>query len=175
MAEVYQIKENPPFPNHPLPVLFYPEGLINLIENNEQPGNEVIAFFEEKGYTNGWINGIHDFHHFHSNTHEVLACIKGSATVQIGGPKAQEHTVAAGDVVLLPAGVAHKRLTATDDFKVVGAYPDGKSPDLQRGDATDYDEIQQRAYDVNVPDTDPVYKYDGPVQKYWLQESDKIK
>ncbi|MCC5894196.1 MAG: cupin domain-containing protein [Alkalibacterium sp.] len=172
MVELFRLEENPPFPNHPLPVLFYPEALINLIENSKDPGNETIAFFEEKGYTNGWVNGIHDFHHFHSNTHEVLACIKGSATVQIGGPQAEEHTFTTGDVVLIPAGVAHKRLTATDDFKVVGAYPNGKSPDMHRGDAPDYEDVQQRCYDVLVPDTDPVYKYDGPVQKHWSLSED---
>lgn len=171
MVEVIRLKENPPFPNHPLPVLFYPEALINLIEDSKDPGKEVLGFLEEKGYTNGWVNGIFDFHHFHSNTHEVLACIKGSATVQLGGPKSKEYTLTAGDVILLPAGAAHKRLTASDDFKVAGAYPNGISPDMHRGKATDYKEVQQRCYDVLVPETDPIYKYDGPVQTCWTSEN----
>lgn len=172
MTDIFRLKENPPFPNHPLPVIFYPQALVHVIENNTDPSEAVKELFKENGFANGWVNGIHDFHHFHSNTHEVLGCISGSATVQLGGPKADEHTLSEGDVVLLPAGVAHKLLTSTEDFKVVGAYPEGIEFDLQKGDAVDYEKVQQRSYDVPVPETDPVYKYDGPVQEYWVLTND---
>ncbi|MCC5889630.1 MAG: cupin domain-containing protein [Alkalibacterium sp.] len=170
MAEVFWFKENPPFPNHPLPVIYYPQALKKMLENSSNGGEDVKAFFKENGYSNGWINGIHDYHHYHSNTHEVLGCVSGTAVVQLGGPHSDEVTVTKGDVILLPAGVAHKRLGASKDFSVVGAYPNDLSPDMQLGDAVDYERVQKRSYDVPVPDTDPVSKKSGAVKEYWAME-----
>jgi uncharacterized protein YjlB len=38
-----------------------------------------------------------------------------------------------GDVLLIPAGVAHKNVGASIDFKCVGAYPGGKEFDINLG------------------------------------------
>jgi uncharacterized protein YjlB len=166
MARAIRIEENPPFPNHPLPVIYYPNALTDLLQKSESP-ESVLDFFSENGYSNGWVNGIYDYHHFHSNTHEVLGCIAGQSTVQLGGPGKDEYAFNKGDVILIPAGVAHKLTSSTDDFKIVGAYPNGQQPDMQRGEAPDYDAVQKRAYDTLVPATDPVTKFKGPVQEYW--------
>ncbi|GAB2319236.1 cupin domain-containing protein [Alkalibacterium sp. s-m-22] len=173
MVETHRFKEQSPFPNHPLPVIIYPKAVEEVIQDYSNPAEAVKSFFSNNGYTNGWENGIYDFHHFHSNTHEVLGCASGRATVQLGGPHSNEFTVEAGDVMLLPAGVAHKLLTSTNDFKVVGAYPNGESPDLQRGDAVDYERVKQRCYDIPVPETDPVSGESGAVQKYWALSTDE--
>lgn len=167
MAELFWFKENSPFPNHPLPVIYYPEALNDLLEKSEDGGEAVKELFKTNGYTNGWINGIHDYHHFHSNTPEVLGCVSGEAIVQLGGPHSDKVTFKKGDVILLPAGVAHKRLTASEDFSVVGGYPNGASPDMQLGDAVDYERVQKRSYDVPVPQTDPVSKNNGAVKEFW--------
>ncbi|MDZ7834022.1 MAG: hypothetical protein U5K84_00380 [Alkalibacterium sp.] len=166
MIKTYRIKENPPFPNNPLPVIYYAHALDEVLETSD-PAGSVKDFFSDNGYSNSWVNGIHDYHHFHSNTHEVLGCIAGRSTVQLGGPGKDEYPLNKGDVVPLPAGVAHKLTGSTDDFKVVGAYPKGTDFDMQRGDADDYETIQQRSYDVLIPPTDPVTRSDGPVQEYW--------
>ncbi|MFO8070047.1 MAG: cupin domain-containing protein [Alkalibacterium sp.] len=166
MIKTYRIAENPPFPNHPLPVLYYPHALDDVLERSD-PAESVKTFFSDNGYSNGWVNGIYAYHHFHSNTHEVLGCIAGRGTVQLGGPDKDEYPLSKGDVVLLPAGVAHKLTSSTDDFKVVGAYPNGMEPDMQYGEAPDYDKVQKRSYDVLVPVTDPVTKFEGPVHRYW--------
>jgi uncharacterized protein YjlB len=43
-------------------------------------------------------------------------------------------TVKAGDVVVVPAGVAHCNQGQSSDLLIVGAYPDnGPRPDLRRG------------------------------------------
>lgn len=91
------------------------------------------ARFAAHGWTNSWRNGVYDFQHYHSNTHEVLGVWRGQARIQLGGPDGPVQDLAAGDVVVIPAGCAHCRISASADFTVVGAYPDGAEPDLIRG------------------------------------------
>ena len=166
MAEIVYIKENKPFPNNHLPVLYYPKAIANLL-NEPDPAQRVLALFEKNGYTNEWVNGIFSYHHFHSNTHELLACIAGEATVQLGGPDTQMVSFSKGDVLLLPAGVAHKRIDASPDFKIVGAYPDGLEPDMQKGEAKDYEGIKPTILSVEIPKKDPVEGKEGAVATQW--------
>ena len=77
------------------------------------------------GWGGTWVDGVFDFHHFHSTSHEVLAVVAGRATLELGGPQGEAFEVAAGDVLVLPAGTGHRRATARDGFTVVGAYPAG--------------------------------------------------
>ena len=95
------------------------------------------AWFEHRFATNGWSGtwrgGVYARHHYHATTHEVLGCYAGSARLQLGGPAGEVHDIAAGDVVVIPAGLAHCNLRSSADFAVVGAYPGGVSPDLQDG------------------------------------------
>lgn len=107
------------------------------------------ARFALNGWTNAWRNGVYDFQHYHSNTHEVLGVYRGRARLQLGGAQGQVHDLAAGDVVVIPAGCAHCRIEASADFAVVGAYPQGAQPDLIRGDGL-------ADPDVPAPATDPV-------------------
>lgn len=170
MVDTFHIKENRPFPNNELPVLYWPKA-VEEWTNEKKAGQKVLALFEKNGYTNGWVNGIFPYHHFHSNTHEVLACIAGEAKVQLGGPDAETYTFAKGDVLLLPAGVAHKRLEATADFQIVGAYPNGQKPDMQKGDTESYEDLKHRALQVKVPETDPLDGAAGAVQQHWENEA----
>ncbi|AZP03301.1 cupin domain-containing protein [Jeotgalibaca ciconiae] len=166
MTETVYMKENNPFPNNTLPVLYYPEVLTELIRGSNS-GQNVLNMFEENGYSNGWVNGIFSYHHFHSNTHEVLGCIAGEAQVQLGGPGAEIYTFKKGDVLLLPAGIAHKKIESTADFSIVGAYPEGLSPDKQTGSEEEYEIIQNRIKSLAVPKYDPVEGEKGAVKKYW--------
>lgn len=167
MVKTFYTKENKPFPNNPLPVLYYSKVVVNLI-NEPDPAQSVLDLFEKNDYTNGWVNGIFSYHHFHSNTHEVLACIAGKATVQLGGPDTQSYSFSKGDVLLLPAGVAHKRIAASQDFKIVGAYPEGLEPDMQNGGAENYESIKQAITSVQLPKKDPVEGANGAVAKHWV-------
>lgn len=166
MVKTFYTKENQPFPNNLLPVLYYPNVVANLL-NEPGPAQSVLDLFEKNGYTNGWENGIFSYHHFHSNTHEVLACIAGEATVQLGGPEARIYSFSKGDVFLLPAGVAHKRVAASQNFKIVGAYPEGLEPDMQKGKAENYEAVKQEVAHVSQPENDPVEGKDGAVIQYW--------
>ena len=167
MVETIYIEENKPFPNNPFPVLYYPKGVSDLLDKTGSAEN-VLALFEQNGYSNGWVNGIFSYHHFHATTHEVLACIAGEATVQLGGPDAEKYSFTRGDVLLLPAGVAHKRIDASPDFKIVGAYPVGLEPDMQKGEAENYEVIKQLIASVVRPAKDPVEGEDGAVIEYWI-------
>lgn len=166
MIQTIPINENKPFPNNPLPVLYYPDAIAPLLEN-DQSDSSVKDFFVKSGYTNSWTNGIFSYHHFHSNTHEVLACIAGEAQVQLGGPEAEIYTFKKGDVLLLPAGTAHKRIQAADDFQIVGAYPNGVDPDMQKGDEAVYEKVKENISRVPIPDMDPVEGENGAVSQYW--------
>jgi uncharacterized protein YjlB len=85
--------------------------------------------------------------------------------VRLGGPDGRDLEVAAGDVLVLPAGTGHRRLEAGADLLVVGAYPPGQSGDIQRGPATAAMAAAIAA--LPPPASDPVEGPDGPVLRAW--------
>jgi uncharacterized protein YjlB len=116
--------------------------------------SDAQALFADHGWGGSWVNGVYDFHHVHSNAHEVLAVVAGSATIELGGPQGRAFDVAAGDVIVLPAGTGHRRAAASADFRVVGAYPEGQQDsDLLR--AAD-DAARERIAALGPPPEDPV-------------------
>lgn len=146
-----KLAENRPYPNNSMPVRYYK----NVIEESRIEAEQVLKWFKSRRYNNGWINGVYTSHHFHSNAHEVLACVSGWSRIQLGGPNSTIVDFKQGDVVFLPAGTAHKLLEASEDFKVVGAYPSRLDYDLHNGDGN-YDEIKQRIRNLPKPELDPV-------------------
>src|SRR5580692_5706016 len=99
-----------------------------------------------------WRNGVHPFHHFHSTAHEVLGVARGEAAVLFGGPDGTALTVRAGDVVVVPAGVAHCNQGQSSDLLIVGAYPDNApNPDLRRGEPGEHDPAKRAADAVPLP------------------------
>jgi uncharacterized protein YjlB len=112
--------------------------------------------FAANGWTNSWRDGIFDYHHFHSNTHEVLGVTRGEGRVCFGGEQGEVLALEPGDVAILPAGTGHKYESASDDFLVVGAYPDGRDFDICRGDPAEHDRAVARIATVPLPKRDPV-------------------
>jgi uncharacterized protein YjlB len=135
-------------PNHPrFPVLIYRGAGL-------EDAQAARARFAAHGWGGSWVNGIFDFHHFHSTSHEALAIVSGAATVELGGPQGQAFEVRAGDVLVLPAGTGHRRATARNGFTVVGAYPRGQEDyDLLR-EADDA--ARERIANLPAPPDDPV-------------------
>ena len=154
------------FPNNPaLPLLLYLQAL-NLPDKNAAA--EVEHLLARNRWTGSWRDGIYSYHHYHSTAHEVLAVYGGSATVQFGGPDGITQRVAVGDVVVIPAGVAHKNLGCSGDFAVVGAYPDGQDWDMCYGKAGERPRADDNIKRVAKPKTDPVYGTKGPIFDHWL-------
>ncbi|WP_297110594.1 hypothetical protein [uncultured Devosia sp.] len=133
-----------------------------------EPSAEAMeALFDANGWPSAWRWGVYDFHHYHSTTHECLGIAQGKARLMLGGESGRVFEVVAGDVIVLPAGTGHKRLEASGDFLVVGAYPPGCSADLLRGEAGERPEADKRIAQVPLPLTDPVGGAAGPVLEHW--------
>ncbi len=150
------------FPNNAtLPLLLY-RGVF------DNPGPEEIAsIFRRNRWDGCWVNGIFDWHHYHSNAHEVLGCFAGSARVRFGGPGGEDFTLAAGDAVVIPAGVAHCNREQTADFRVVGAYPAGQSNDLRDGTLGEREEVLPRIRATPLPEHDPLLGGEGVLLQHW--------
>ena len=131
-------------PNGRFPVLLY----------HDVDVGDAQRLLADNGWGGSWVNGVFDFHHFHSTSHEVLAVIAGSATLELGGPQGKSFDVHAGDVIVLPAGTGHRRASADTDFRVVGAYPTGQEDYDVLRDADDA--ARERIAALGPPESDPV-------------------
>jgi len=126
-------------PNNPrLPLIVYRGAL----ETDGDAAARCVALFDRNGWTGAWKNGVYAHHHYHSSAHEVLGVAAGWVRVRLGGEGGQTVELRAGDVVVIPAGLAHKN--------------DGVSPDLL-----------PRIAAVPLPADDPVHGNSGPLIERW--------
>jgi len=72
-----------------------------------------------------------------------------------------------GDVVVVPAGVGHKKLSSTGSLGIVGAYADGQHADLCVPDSTDVRSASDNVAHVARPQYDPVLGAGGPLLQHW--------
>ena len=151
------------FPNSRLPLLIYRAAVAPARASPEA----MEALFDAAGWPPAWRYTVYPFHHYHSKAHEVLGVGRGSARLMLGGPGGRVFEVAAGDVVLIPAGVVHMRLAASGEFLMVGAYPPGQSPDLLRGEVGDRPDADRNIAKVPMPESDPVAGPEGPLLRHW--------
>jgi uncharacterized protein YjlB len=154
-------------PNSPLPLLLYE----NAFEADVGPAR-LEQVLRKNNWRGLWRNGVFPYHHYHSTSHEVLACAAGKATVLFGGPSGRELSVTAGSVVVIPAGVAHKRIAASGDFLVIGGYPNGRSWDMNYARPDERSAALANIRAVPLPETDPLSGPDGPLVKLWRSASD---
>jgi uncharacterized protein YjlB len=163
---LYRFEDDGKTPNNPrLPLLHYHDVLQSRA--NLDPAAICEELFAAHGWKGSWRNGIYPFLHFHTGTHEVLGIARGSAHVQFGGDKGKTLTVEAGDVVVLPAGTGHRRISASDDLLVVGAYPESGDYDQPRPGEVDLPEARERIGKVPVPAQDPIFGRAGPLTEAW--------
>lgn len=167
----YTLADDGTFPNNGLlQLLVYKKVFLPHTAPDDQLVKDT---FESNNWSNAWTDGIFDYHHYHSITHEVLGIVAGSASVQFGGPKGVSILLEQGDVVIIPAGVAHKKIESTDDFSCVGAYPDGKDYDIKEGKENERPEADENIRKVPLPEMDPVYGAGGPLLKNWSATTDR--
>lgn len=154
------ISETNDFPgNSQLPFLCYKEAF----KLNGKNGSKTIKkIFEANNWYKIWINGIYDFHHYHSNNHEVLGIATGKAIVQLGGNQGIIIEVARGDALIIPAGVSHKCIEKSQGFSCVGAYSIDVEYDMKEKKAN-----KQKIASLPLPSSDPVYGNKGPLHKHW--------
>jgi uncharacterized protein YjlB len=151
-------------PNNPLPLIIYPRAVPGEVE-------DVAAWFEETfashRWTPRWRYPIYSYTHYHPNTHELLGIGAGWAQILFGGETGRAVTVHAGDAILIPAGVGHQQLAASEDFFAVGAYPQGMEPVTRRSDLEDVEASLLAIKRVPVPQHDPLTGGEGAVTEIW--------
>lgn len=151
-------------PNNPrLRVLIYIKA---IAAKGKDPAALFEQIFSAHGWPPQWRDGVYDYHHYHTQGHEVLGIARGYARLMLGGPDGRVLEVSDGDVLLLPAGTGHCNIESSDDFLVVGAYPPGQHADICR-------EAPNPAQLANIdklpfPSQDPVQGPHGAVNRYWL-------
>lgn len=162
----YRFADDGIIPNNPaLPLVLY-RGAID-------PAGSAAAeeLIEKKFVANGWgrmwRNGVYPFVHYHSMIHEALGVARGGAKVRFGGGKGREIALAAGDVVILPAGTGHQCLAHSADLRVIGAYPPSGTYDLCRGSKAEHAQALPLIAKVPRPATDPVFGPNGPLLALW--------
>jgi uncharacterized protein YjlB len=151
--------------NEKLPLLIYHQAL-DLAERRD-PASIFEKLFAVNGWQGSWRNGIYSFHHFHSTTHEVLGIYNGSATVRFGGENGITEKLRYGDVVIIPAGVAHKNIGSSANLGVVGAYPRGEPWDMNYGRRGERPQVDRNIANATFPEADPIYGPEGPLFQFW--------
>ena len=156
-------------PNSPLPTLVYKAA--RDLSVSKDPEGEIEALFEQNGWGRDmWRDGVYPYVHYHPEIHEALGVARGSAILRVGGNGGETLNVKTGDVLVLPAGTGHQRLSASEDFCVIGAYPpEGEYSLCRAGDQDAYVHGLQTAPNVPAPANDPVLGAGGPIGQLWTR------
>lgn len=162
--ETALFKDDGIFPNSRLPVLIYRQAFVT---DSPDAASVMESCFAANGWTGAWRDGVYPFRHCHSTTHEVLGVFRGSATLELGGSSGGKFQVKAGDVIVIPAGVAHRCPGGSEDFRVVGAYPEGRSWDVLRGEPGERPSADKNIAAVPLPERDPVHGSKGLLRNLW--------
>jgi uncharacterized protein YjlB len=164
-TEIHLLIDDGRVPNNPrLPLVIYHDAL-----SESAMADEALGLFVDNGWSEGWVNGIYDFHHYHARSHEVLANLGASVTVQFGGEAGPVLEFPPGAGVVIPAGGGHCRMSSGAGLRIVGAYPLGQGDwDLKRGDNADHYRLakEEIAY-VELPSSDPFAGINGPLLEIW--------
>jgi uncharacterized protein YjlB len=161
---VHQFDDDGTVPNNPsLALVIYKKALL-------MPGKNPTEYIEQLFARNHWDAGRSAdpfVHHYHSTAHEALAVVRGSATFRLGGVQGIIHNLRAGDVAIIPAGVAHQKLRASDNFHCMSAFPAGQPSDFCSVQRDERAPAARRVARVALPKADPVYGAQGPLLELW--------
>lgn len=111
----------------------------------------------------------------------VSGIFRGTSTLLFGTvtPDSQGTTVSVkpGDVVVVPSGVAHSSVEASDDYAYIGVYPvDAPRWRNEFGKTPVHDPAMQRELEeVKIPGKCPVEGSEGALVKIWNERRGKAK
>ncbi|MGI4834185.1 MAG: cupin [Janthinobacterium lividum] len=162
--ETYRFADDGHIPNSRYPLLLYRQA---FAARGPAGAAWLEQHFAANNWTNSWRNGVYPFHHYHSTSHEVLGVYAGAAQLQLGGAQGQAVAVRAGDILVIPAGVGHKKLSAAPDFGVVGAYPDGRTWDVLRGQPGERPQADRTIAALPRPGADPLLGPGAGLVQQW--------
>lgn len=154
------VEDDGAIPNNPKLALLIYKNVITEADDTEE-------ILKQNNWLGTWRGSVYTEHHYHSNTHEVLVVDAGEATLHLGGAAGKKANVEKGDTIILPAGFGHKYLDGSDDFAVIGAYPEGKKHDFLYGKEEERPENLENIRQVPLPENDPLFGKDGPLFEYW--------
>lgn len=165
--QTWMFKDDGLVPNNPaLPAIRY-RGAVNL-KDAADPAAIFEALFKAHGWKDCWRDVVYDYLHYHSDQHEVLGVARGHAFLRIGGSRhGRKLEFKAGDVLILPAGTGHQRLSKSNDLLVVGAYPRKGGYDMCQPRKDDHDHAVFAISETPTPKADPVYGAGGPLTRLW--------
>lgn len=171
--ELLNFKDDGVIPNSVFPLIMYRQA-IDFGENSEEEAEkEIKEAVAGNGWYYSWTWEIYDFTHYHSTAHELLIIYKGGAIVELGGETKEigrRVEIRAGDAFVIPAGVAHKRITKSADFTVFGCYPKGQEYDMNYGKKEERKYTLYNIKNLALPKSDPFYGGRGPLMKEWEVE-----
>lgn len=153
--ETHTLSATADIPNSDLPLIV----VTGEIGPGEATSAKVQQRFRDNGWQGTWVYTVFDYWHFHLKGHEVLTCVAGEAVVGFGGEENDGGISLAmkpGDTVIVPAGVGHKRLSASSDFQVAGGYPPGQNGAISRAGSVDIGSAHDAIAKLEAPETDPV-------------------
>lgn len=162
--ETLMLSPNGWVPNNPaLPVLLYRRAV------PAGDPDEIEETLRRNGWRPDWRDGVYPYHHYHSTAHEALACSSGDAELMLAGEDGRPMRIEAGDLLVLPAGTGHCRIRASDDFLLVGAYPQGQDWDVCRTEADSA--TLARIAAVPLPTGDPIDGPEGSLMQLWRKHA----
>lgn len=170
----HRFKDDGATPNNPsLPLLHYPSAIV--LPKEFDPAAVIETLFARHGWNDSWRDGVYDFLHFHTRTHEVLGIARGSVRVRFGGKRGKIIALKAGDAVVLPAGTGHQRVSQSQDLLVVGAYPaSGGRYDEPQPKDVDHEAAVAAIAKTRLPAKDPIYGGEGPLRKAWHERARRV-
>ncbi|KAM0325150.1 hypothetical protein ACHAQA_007689 [Verticillium albo-atrum] len=141
-VHTYRLAPTALIPNSPRPLLHYKRALASSPDTGVCDAAAAWALFTDNGWRVSWIfrYGQTQASHFHSQAHECMAVLSGTATIRFGEGDTSPDLAAstfggaregggvelhaeAGDVFVIPAGVAHKTFDARPEADFVLLSP----------------------------------------------------
>jgi uncharacterized protein YjlB len=164
--ELFFLQDDGRFPNSRLPAVCF-RNAVNIPPVFAY--RKLKAELSRNNWKNAWKSGIFTFHHYHSTTHEALIALAGSTVLQLGGENGETLAFSKGDLLVIPAGVAHKNLGSENDISCLGAYPNGDLYDMNYGKEGERPAADLVIATVKIPASDPLPSTKGKLVGTWQE------